>query len=111
MNGNFRTFALVAAALVAVVAIVASVIKPEEAVTILGFAVTIVTILIAAAGLSAGQVQIKSNLADTDAKVDAVHDKVNGLTTQLVDTTASNSFQAGQAAGPGAPVPPVPSST
>jgi hypothetical protein len=104
MNGNFRTYALIASAVVAVVAIGGSLYKPDEATVLFGFALTIITILLAAAGLSVGQVQLT-------AKVDAVHDKVNGITTALVDSTASSSFQQGQAAGPGAPIPPAPSTT
>lgn len=63
--------------------------------TPLGFALTIISILLAALGLS-GQVA-------------AVHTAINGRVEQLVDAAAVNGFQAGQAAGPGAPLPPAPS--
>jgi hypothetical protein len=62
---------------------------------ILGYLITIVVILISALGLS--------------NQVAAVHTSINGRMTELVDTTASSSFQAGQSAGPSAPVPPPPS--
>ncbi len=63
--------------------------------TLLGYALTIAAVLIAGLGLS--------------SQVASVHTAINGRMTELVDTTASSSFQAGQAAPPGSPVPPAPS--
>jgi hypothetical protein len=63
--------------------------------TLLGYALTIAAVLITGLGLS--------------SQVAAVHTSINGRMTELVDTTAVASFQAGQAAPPGSPVPPAPS--
>jgi hypothetical protein len=62
---------------------------------LLEFAVTIATVLLAALGLS--------------SQIHVVTNSINGRMTELVDTTASNAFQAGQAAPAGAPLPPAPS--
>jgi len=63
--------------------------------TLLGFAVTAATVLIAGLGLS--------------SQLHTVAKSINGRMTELVDTTASNAFQAGQAAPAGSPMPPAPS--
>jgi hypothetical protein len=62
-------------------------------VQVLGFAVTIFAVLAGIAGVT--------------AKVQDVHTSINGRMDQLVATTASNSFQQGQAAGPSAAPPPA----
>lgn len=109
-NGDFRAYALIASGLVAVAAIVVAVLRPEQTTNVFGFALTMVTILLAGAGLSAGQIQIVANQDQIRDQVAAVHEKVNGITSALVDSTAAASFQEGQAAGPGAPIPTPPSS-
>lgn len=63
--------------------------------TLLGQAVLIATVLIAALGLS--------------AQIHTVSNSINGRMTELVDTAAASGFQAGQAAPPGSPIPPPPS--
>jgi amino acid transporter len=69
--------------------------------TVLGFAGTIIVVLLGLAGLG--------------TKVETVHTAINGRMDQLVATTSTDAYQKGQAAGPGplpetlvGPPPPVP---
>jgi hypothetical protein len=101
----FRPYAVVLLVLVVVAAIVLVIVvlvtghdlSDPHISNLLGYAVTIATVLIAALGLS--------------SQIHAVDKSINGRVTELVDTTASNSFQAGQAAPAGSPIPPPPSAS
>lgn len=66
--------------------------------TPLGFAFTIISIILVALGLG-NQVAAQNTV---------MHTSINGRMTQLVDASASAAFQAGQTAGLGAPVPTPP---
>jgi hypothetical protein len=88
---------IAAIALVIVVTVTGHDLNDPHVVALLGYAVTVAAVLIAALGLS--------------AQVQAVHTAIDGRMTQLVDTTASSAFQAGQSAPPGSPVPPAPSAS
>jgi hypothetical protein len=74
----------------------------QLAVSVLGFAGTIITVLLGLAQLNAKVTQVATNVIATTAKVEEVHTAVNSKMQALIDTTASNSFQKGQAAGPNA---------
>ena len=99
----FRVYALILLALVVIAAIALVVVtslrggdlSDPHVSALLGYALTIAAVLIAGLGLS--------------NQVAAVHSSINGRMTELVDTTASSSFQAGQSAPPGSPIPPAPS--
>jgi hypothetical protein len=100
---TFKPYALVLLVLVVVAAIALVVVttirggdlSDPHVSTLLGYALTIAAILIAGLGLS--------------SQVAAVHTSINGRMTELVDSTAAASFQAGQIAPEGTPVPPAPS--
>lgn len=87
--------------LVAVVFLTGHDLSNPEITQLLGFAGTVIIMLFGLLGVNA-------NLA---SKVQDVHLSINSRMDQLVDSTASSSFQQGQAAGPGAPIPPSPSKT
>jgi hypothetical protein len=85
----FQIAALIAAVVVALGAFVVIILQPHrDPLVIFGFAGTIVTVLLAAAGLGSG--------------IQTVHVAVNSRLDQLVRSTASDAFQRGQTAGPGA---------
>lgn len=88
--------AIAAAALVLGVLLTGHDLGDPRVIEVLGFLGTIITVLLTASGLN--------------TKVAEVHTAINGRMAQLVDATASTSFQAGQTAGVGAPIPPAPSS-
>jgi hypothetical protein len=100
---SFRPYAFAILALVVVAAITLVVVvilkggnlDDPHVSQLLGYAAVIITVLIAALGLS--------------GQVTAVHNAINGRLTQLVDATAAKSFLEGQAAPAGAPIPPAPS--
>jgi hypothetical protein len=100
---TFKPYALVllvlvvlgAIALVVVVTLRGGDLSDPHISMLLGYALTIAAILIAGLGLS--------------SQVAAVHTSINGRMTELVDTTAAASFQAGQIAPEGSPVPAAPS--
>lgn len=100
---TFRPYALALLVLVVVAAIALIVVvslkggdlSDPHISALLGYALTIAAILITGLGLS--------------SQVAAVHTSINGRMTELVDSTASSAFQAGQSAPPGSPIPPAPS--